>query len=95
MPDSSKCAAADEPELTFGEQGSRLGDIWKQMTEVEKAEFVDLNIKDQARVKQELKDLGIEKPAPKPRAPRAKKAPSKVRPPNQRPPNYNLRQVLK
>ena len=40
---------ADEPELSFGELGKKLGEMWKVLDDTVKKEFVDLALKDKER----------------------------------------------
>jgi hypothetical protein len=46
-----------EPTLSFGETGSRLGQMWKTMNEAQKAKYVALSQADVARADAERKAL--------------------------------------
>lgn len=48
---------AAEPTLTFGETGSRLGQMWKAMNDAQKAKYIALSQADVARADAERKAL--------------------------------------
>lgn len=68
----------DNPNLSFGEVGKRLGEMWASLTPDEKAQYVELNRKDKDRYADAKKEWDAKGHGSSDKESKKKRAPKKV-----------------